>query len=114
MRHAHFTHERCKCGRAAVDLAYRYVKESKVLFKVAGYADAAQQQADVGSIQRHSTTPAAAGQAGECFIAAVSDLLVGVSGQYHRMCLPLGTEPPITTPDGEIFPVMVDCFAPSL
>ena len=89
------------------------MKESKVLFKVAGYADAAQQQADVGCVQRHST-PAAAGQSGECCIAAVSDLLVGVSGQHHRMCLTLGTEPPITTPDGESFPALVTCFGPSL
>lgn len=48
-----------------------------MLFKVAGYADAAKQQADADSVQPHST--AAAGQAGECLVAAPSHLLFLVS-----------------------------------
>lgn len=110
-KHAHFSHERCKCGQAAFDVAYRYVKESKVLFKVAGYADAAQQQADVGSVQQHNT-PAAARQAGECFIAAISALLVDISGQYQRVCMPLVTESPLTTSAGEGFAVLVVLLCP--
>ena len=45
-----------------------------MLFKVAGYADAAKQQADAGSVQPHST--AAAGQAGDCLVVALSHFLL--------------------------------------
>lgn len=62
------------------------MKESKVLFKVAGYADAAKQQADAASVLLQG--PASVGQAGEGF--ACDPPLTGrfwfIPGQLDACC----------------------------
>ena len=39
-------------------LARRYAKASKLLFKVAGYADSVKQQSDAGSVELYGTMQA--------------------------------------------------------